>query len=204
MIIFNSLPVVPLRITSKYGPRNTGLKGASRFHRGIDLGRDFSRRETEILSVADGVIANNYWNNTRGWVVIIDHGNFKTLYQHLKRQSPLRKGVRVKAGQHIGLMGASTKTIKGMSMHLHFELIYRNKSIDAEPYLRNIQEVEDLTEAEVKAIVKEVLAESREEASAWAAKEWQEGQKLGITDGSRPQAVPTREQVVSMIVRARK
>lgn len=200
----------PLRVTSKYGPRNTGIKGASTFHMGIDLGRDFSKPQTHVLAVGNGTVANNYWNNTRGWVVIIDHGNFKTLYQHLKYKSSIFKGSEIKSGQPIGVMGASTNTIKGMSMHLHMELIVGGLQIDPLPYLKNIkpkkseQEVEDLTESEVKSIVKEVLAESRKEASAWASKEWQEGQKLGITDGERPQAVPTREQVVSMIVRARK
>ncbi len=203
MIVFNSLPVTPLRITSRFGLRNTGISGASTYHKGIDLGRDFSKTDTPVCSVADGVIEKNTWNDVRGWLVVVNHGAFHTLYQHLKLKSPLSIGKHVTAGQQIGLMGASTKTIKGMAMHLHMELLIEGASVDPEPYLKNIvKKVEDLTESEVKAIVREVLAESREQPSAWAAKEWQAGQKLGITDGTRPQGVPTREQVVSMIVRA--
>ena len=63
-IVFNSLPVdAPLRITSKYGKRNTGIKGASSFHHGNDLGRDFSKSQTNILSVAKGVVKYNGWND---------------------------------------------------------------------------------------------------------------------------------------------
>ena len=38
-IQFNHLPVdAPLRITSNFGPRNTGISGASTNHKGVDLG----------------------------------------------------------------------------------------------------------------------------------------------------------------------
>ena len=40
--------------------------------------------------------------------------------------------------------------------------------------------------------------------SKWAEKEWEEGTKLGITDGSNPKKPATREEVVAMIVRAMK
>ncbi|MHC1723970.1 MAG: M23 family metallopeptidase [Aminipila sp.] len=203
MIVFNHLPVSPLRVTSKFGPRNTGIKGASTFHKGIDLGRDFLKAETVVMSVADGTVFNNYWNDYKGWVVIIDHGNFKTLYQHLKCQSPLAKGQRVKAGQQIGIMGASTKNIKNMAMHLHMELIVNGKQIDSLPYLQNIQEVEDLTETEVRKIVKEMLSGSGDTPSSWAKEAWEEATEKGITDGTKPQGSVTREQVVVMLNRAK-
>jgi len=209
LIIFNSLPVVPLRITSKYGPRNTGIVGASTYHLGVDIGTDKSKPYTSsnggpVTAVLPGTVCGSYYNKYRGWVVLIDHGtidgqNVKTLYQHLK-QYGRAKGTVVKAGDTIGIMG---NTGVGAQLHLHFEVRINNTPVNPEPYLKNIvKEVGELTEAQVKAIVKEVLAESREEASAWAANEWQRGQKLGITDGTRPQAIPTREQVVSMIVRS--
>lgn len=40
--------------------------------------------------------------------------------------------------------------------------------------------------------------------SPWAEKEWKEAQEAGITDGTRPGAVATREEVAAMILRARK
>lgn len=204
LIAFNHLPVEPLRVTSKFGPRNTGIKGASTYHKGIDLGRDFSKAETSILSVADGIIFNNYWNDYKGWVVIIDHGDFKTLYQHLKGKSLLVKEQKVKAGQQIGLMGASTKNIKNMAMHLHMELIVNGAQIDPLPYLKNIQEEEDMTEAEVRKIVREMLAGDGDTPSPWAEDAWEDAKKKGITDGTKPQGSVTREQVVTMIERAAK
>lgn len=138
-IQFNSLPVnAPLRITSRFGPRNTGIMGASTYHKGVDIGRDRKNLQTEILAVSPGTIANNYWNDVRGWVLIIDHNGYQTLYQHLKAQSPLQKGSKVSAGQIIGIMGASSKTIQSVAVHLHFELIINGAAVDPEPYLKNI------------------------------------------------------------------
>jgi len=133
------LPVnAPLRITSPFGPRRTNIKGASTYHRGVDIGRDFSQNDTKILAACDGTVISNYWNDTRGWVVIISHGGYKTLYQHLEKRSSLSIGIKVKAGDELGIMGASTKTIRNMTVHLHFELIVNGVSIDPETYLRKV------------------------------------------------------------------
>nr|WP_315021557.1 M23 family metallopeptidase [uncultured Aminipila sp.] len=138
-IQFNSLPVdAPLRITSRFGYRRTGIKGASIYHRGVDIGRDFTKKETNILVVADGIVINNYWDDMRGWVIVINHGEFKTLYQHLEEKSKLKMGVSVEGGSQLGIMGASTKTIRNMTVHLHFELIVNGVSIDPESYLRKV------------------------------------------------------------------
>ncbi len=141
MIQFNSLPIDgPLRITSKFGPRNTGIKGASTYHKGIDLGRDKSKSETNILSVAAGIVVRNYWNKYRGWVIIIRHNGFQTLYQHLKAKSSLAVGTKVKAGTILGVMGnSSDKSVLRVAVHLHFELIVDETRIDPQPYLENIQ-----------------------------------------------------------------
>ncbi len=138
-IQFNSLPVdAPLRITSRFGYRRTGIIGASTYHRGVDIGRDFAKKETNILATADGIVINNYWDDIRGWVIVINHGEFKTLYQHLKGKSKLIVGANVQGGAQIGIMGASTKTIRNMTVHLHFELIVNGASIDPETYLRKV------------------------------------------------------------------
>lgn len=138
-IQFNSLPVdAPLRITSPFGTRTTNIKGASTYHRGVDIGRDFSKKDTKVLAAADGIVISNYWNDIRGWVVIINHGAYRTLYQHLKKRPNLSIGIKVNAGDELGIMGASTKTIRNMTVHLHFELIVNGASIDPETYLRKV------------------------------------------------------------------
>lgn len=198
-IIFNSLPVDgPLRITSPFGPRQTSISGASINHMGVDLGRDFAKPKTAILSVAAGTVTNSYYNNVRGWVIIIDHGGFKTLYQHLEAQGAA-KGARVKAGQRIGIMGASTSTIKNMSLHLHMELIVAGKQIDVGPYLRDIREEIDMTEERVRQIIQEELAATGKAVSDWAKPFWAEMTATGIVDGTNPQGYTTREQVATMI-----
>ncbi len=60
-IVFNSLPINgPLRITSLFGKRDTGISGASTYHNGVDLGRDLSKPETRVLSVKDGIVSANF------------------------------------------------------------------------------------------------------------------------------------------------
>lgn len=68
--------------------------------------------------------------------------------------------------------------------------------------VNQILEEEEMTEEQVKAIVKKVLAESKDQPSSWASADWAGATKLGITDGSKPQAYITREQVATMIMRA--
>lgn len=201
MIRFNNLPVDgPLRITSKYGPRNTGIPGASKFHQGIDLGRDFSKVETNLLSVAAGTVAANYWNKYRGWVVVIQHSGFRTLYQHLKEKSPLGIGTAVKSGDVLGVMGnSSDPDVLSVSTHLHFELIADGKNIDPELYFD--LEVEDLTREETLALIKEVLTGANTKPSAWAKESWEKAKADGITDGTNPKGYITREQAAAMIER---
>lgn len=207
-IEFNHLPVIPLRITSKFGKRNTGISGASTNHKGIDLGRDWTRTETTVHSVKKGIVVKNYWNDYRGWVIVIQHDGFQTLYQHLKAQSPLKVGTEVYAGQEIGVMGNTSNPAKlSISMHLHFELLINDTPIDPEPYLLNIKEEVDMTEKEVTNLVKNLINEivypQGGEPSDWAKKAWEEAKEKGITDGSNPKATLTREQAITMIYRAK-
>jgi murein DD-endopeptidase MepM/ murein hydrolase activator NlpD len=162
-IIFNSLPVdAPLRITSRFGKRNLSIVGSSKNHKGVDIGRDFKKKKTNLLAVADAVVVDNFFNDFRGWVVILSCNGFKVLYQHLESQSPLKIGTKVNAGQVIGVMGDSSNKEKlKISTHLHFELIVDGIEIDPEPYLENIVEKEDeevitKTKIEINGTVKEI------------------------------------------------
>lgn len=147
--IFDCLPVEPLRITSPYGDRKTDIPGATKWHAGVDLGRNRALYSGgsdggPIHSVLPGKVINSYWNNARGWVIIVDHGvvnghSVKTLYQHMKAQG-LAKGSNAASKQAIGTMGA---TGVGAQLHLHFELIIDGKNVDPEPYLRNLKKKEE-------------------------------------------------------------
>lgn len=209
---FRSLPIDgPLRITSRFGPRNTGIKGASTYHQGIDLGRDFSKLQTTILAVHSGTVSANYWNKYRGWVVVIQHnGVWSTLYQHLAAKSPVGVGKTVKAGETIGIMGnSSDKAVLQVAVHLHFELRKNGTPINPESYLKNIQEEGlDMTKQELEQLIEEKinkkLSGEGQEPSNWAKKSWAQATAEGIVDGSRPKGYTTREQVAQMILNGRK
>ena len=209
MITFDSPPVNPIRVTSRFGPRNTGIAGASTYHNGIDLGANKALPETPIFAVRDGIVQQNYWNDTRGWVLtyncVSDDGDkFRILVQHLKQQSTLKPGQTVKAGQTSGIMGASTNTIKGMSVHLHTELQVPAGNtwtpIDFLYQLEHIGEGE-MTKEEIIKIIREELAASSDKPSSWADA-WSLAKADGVTDGKNPGAYATREQVVQFIYRA--
>jgi hypothetical protein len=168
-VVFSSLPVEPLRITSKFGKRNTGISGASTDHKGVDLGRDWKKAETEILSVARGIVSANYWNDYRGWVVTIKHRGFVTLYQHLKAKSPLSVGIEVLAGDVIGVMGASSNKEKlSVATHLHFEVIVDGEQVDPEKYFYHLED--DMTKEEVLKIIEEskTVYEKSSDMPSWA------------------------------------
>ena len=135
------LPYEPLRITSPFGPRNTGIQGATKNHLGIDIGADrkvaTSLDGGNVYAIFDGKVIQSYFNKYRGWVVLIDHGiiNGKkicTLSQHLKSMG-VPVGVKVKAGDVIGRMG---KTGIGSGLHLHFEVRENNIPVNPMNYLK--------------------------------------------------------------------
>lgn len=204
---FTSLPVRKLRITSKFGPRNTGIKGASTNHKGVDIGGESG--DTPIFSVASGVVDKNYWNKYRGWVIVIKHDNkYKTLYQHLKAQSSLKIGDRVSSGQTIGIMGASSELLK-IARHLHMELLENDIPIDPEPYLKNIKSEDiDMTKEEVIKLIDDriklaLLGRGETSPSEWAEDIWNKATKEGLVDGKNPKAYVTREQAVVIIERGK-
>ncbi len=70
------------RITSYFGPRNTGIQGASTYHKGIDIGAPSG---TTIVAAYDGTvsIASYGYNGGAGNYVSISHGSgLSTVYYH--------------------------------------------------------------------------------------------------------------------------
>jgi lysozyme len=65
----------------------------------------------------------------------------------------------------------------------------------------NESEEDDMTEAEVRKIVHEILDGNNTKPSECAEKEVAEAKALGIMDGSRPQGYAKREEVAAMILR---
>lgn len=148
---FNFNPITPVRITSRFGKRNTGIRGASTFHKGIDLGRDFSKIKTNCILTNDAKCIENSWNDYRGWYVVFQiDKTYSVLYQHLATKSNAVEGKTYPAGTIIGEMGNSSNRNKlCVAVHLHFELHENGVEINPEPFLDNLEEYEMVTETKV-------------------------------------------------------
>lgn len=116
----------PLRasLSDGFGPRG------DRFHAGIDL-RAASGTAVSAAGAGDVVLATFY--DGYGLLVVIAHASgLRSYYAHLSRVD-VRVGERVRAGQQIGLVGA---TGSATGPHLHFELRLRGAAVDPLPALR--------------------------------------------------------------------
>ena len=117
---------------SPYGWRRHPITGRRKFHQGVDVAGSFP-----VTVAADGVVSHIGWSSRGGGhVVLIDHGEYVSVYYHGAEKTGFRKGRRVSVGDFIypsGTTGAST------GVHLHFELRKRGgiwgNTVDPVPFL---------------------------------------------------------------------
>lgn len=104
----------PLQARHSYGD---GF-GAGRGHQGQDV---MARCGATIRAVRGGRVEVNTTQSAAGNYIVIDGKatGVDTMYAHLSRRSPLRKGSRVRTGQVIGNVG---RTGSASACHLHFEM----------------------------------------------------------------------------------
>lgn len=111
------IPGTPYRVTSPWGPRNTGIPGASTYHRGVDADTPIG---TQLYAIGKpGQEVNvRCWRDGRGGGLVASYsvGNVGFDYLHLSR---CQSG-KSKAGQVIALSGDS-----GVGA-AHFHLTQRN------------------------------------------------------------------------------
>ncbi len=113
------------RISSKFGKRGR------KHHKGIDL---VANKGTPIVASGDGEVIFSGRQRGYGLTVVVDHGQFMTLYAHASKLIA-RNGDRVRQGDYIAKVG---RTGNARGVHLHFELRdSENKPIDPLPYLRH-------------------------------------------------------------------
>ena len=128
---------VSRRISSPQGARNTGIKGASTNHKGVDIcGVGTS---TSVLATKAGVVQTSaYAPSSYGEYVVINHGNgYVTLYAHMQRGSrTVKEGDIVKQGQVLGKVGM---TGSATGNHLHFELRINGVRQDGRTLYPNVQ-----------------------------------------------------------------
>ncbi len=118
------------RISSKFGPRNTGIKGASTNHKGIDIKCPSG---SKVVAAESGVVVAVSYNSARGHYCMISHGGgLTTLYQHCTKIT-VSVGDKVSRGAQIALSG-STGISSGP--HLHFEVRLNQTPVNPLPYLQ--------------------------------------------------------------------
>ena len=109
------------RITSYFGYRSTGIRGATRNHKGIDIACSYG---TPIYAADGGRVTYAGYKGAMGYVVIIDHNNgYVTYYEH-NSSLLVSAGQTVYKGQQVAKAGRSGVA---SGVHCHFG-IQRNGS----------------------------------------------------------------------------
>jgi len=117
------------RITSGFGYRNTGIRGASTNHMGIDIAVGYG---TPIAAADGGTVEYTGYKGAMGYTVIINHGNgFKTYYEHCSSFA-VSAGAHVYKGQTIAYVG-STGVSSGP--HCHFGVMRNGSYVNPVNYL---------------------------------------------------------------------
>ncbi len=117
------------RITSYFGYRNTGIRGASTNHKGIDIAAPY---RTPVYAADGGTVTYSGWWGAGGYTIIIDHGNgYKTYYEH-NSSLLVKKGAHVYKGQQIARVG-STGVSSGN--HCHFGIMKNGTYVNPLNYL---------------------------------------------------------------------
>lgn len=125
------------KITSAFGWRIHPVYRYKKFHSGIDIAAPLgakvvAARSGTVILVSAPVQGRNYGGSGYGNYIVIDHGDGKaTLYGHLK-QTEVKVGEEVNAGDRIGLIG-STGTSTGP--HLHFEVRVKGATVNPSDYV---------------------------------------------------------------------
>lgn len=120
-------PIYGGRLTSKFGRRSRPTKGASTYHKGIDLATPVG---TPVYASCGGTVVKAGWGSGYGYVVYINHPDGKqTRYGHLSKVL-VSAGQKVSQGQRIALSG---NTGVSTGPHVHFEILVHGVQVN--PFL---------------------------------------------------------------------
>jgi murein DD-endopeptidase MepM/ murein hydrolase activator NlpD len=118
-------------LSSGFGQRISPFTNEKEFHKGLDIS---ARMKTPIVAPADGVVSSTGKNYGYGIHLTLNHGyGIKTLYAHLDK-TLVKKGVRVKRGQEIALVGNSGRST---GPHLHYEVRVNGVPVNPHRYILN-------------------------------------------------------------------
>ena len=107
----------------------TWVRGFTGYHTGVDLA---APEGTPVYASSPGRVIYRGWNNWGyGYLIVLAHGPFTSLYGHLSR-------IYVSCGQMVGygdLIGAVGNTGNSSGPHLHFELRYNDIPVNPTLYV---------------------------------------------------------------------
>ena len=113
------------RLSSGFGMRIDPIYKIRKKHAGIDFS---APRGTPVYATGAGTVKEvKHKRAGYGKMIRIDHGyGYQTLYAHLSKFN-VKRGGKVKRGEHIGFVG---NTGKSTSPHLHYEVHYKGEKIN--------------------------------------------------------------------------
>lgn len=115
--------------TSAFGWRIHPIYGTRKHHNGVDLAGPTG---TPIYASRSGTVSGASYDGSRGYYVIINHGDgFKSHYYHLTHYI-VYGGQSVSQGQVIGYMGS---TGASTGPHLHFGVSYNGSYVNPANYI---------------------------------------------------------------------
>ena len=122
----SAAPILGARLSSVFGRRNHPVLGGVRMHTGIDYAAPVG---TEVSATGAGRVIFAGTIRGYGTTIDIDHGGgVVTRYAHLSEIAEgVREGMRVKAGDEIGAVGA-TGLVSGPN--LHYEVRVDGRPVD--------------------------------------------------------------------------
>ena len=130
--------------TSRFGPREAPVPGASTMHGGTDI---WAKTGTPIIAAMMGKVTYNadYGGGGNGVEVTYQDGSVHT-FMHLNRRSPLAVGQTVQPGQVVGEVGSTGRV---SAEHLHWEVsvggVKQDPYIWAEKYTSQPQQGSTVT-----------------------------------------------------------
>lgn len=128
-------------ISSRYGYRIDPFTKELAMHHGVDIGAADENGKSliegkPVYAFLGGRVLFAGDKGDLGNTVVIDHGNIKTTYGHLKSiDASVKVGEMVSVGQVIGTVG---NTGRSTGPHLHFELSVGDTTVDPLPYLEKL------------------------------------------------------------------
>ena len=116
-------------LSSYFGMRTDPFDGRRVHHSGVDFA---GKEDSDIITVASGVVTYSGRRSGYGNLVEINHGNgYVTRYGHNK-ENRVKVGQKVDKGTVIAIMGS---TGRSTGPHVHFEVIINGRAVNPKKYI---------------------------------------------------------------------